>query len=197
VRPGLNFLIIGGGILAAGLIIAAVSTFSVTRQFLEGSTVIADTSLEPNLSVASEIIGLPSGQQLLLSLSGNPSDVPLQAQITGPDGNTLALYNITSTPFTRTTTTKLSGNHTLEIKNVGSHTVTINGALLNSPIGPQEDGSGVSVEDNPSVQSLITYGIAILVGIVLIIAGIVLLIIGAIKFARGRRSAPQPSTTPQ
>ncbi len=139
-----------------------------------------------------EIIDLPAGQQLLLSLSSTPSDVPLEARISGPDGSTLAIYNITGTPFTSAAATSMSGNHTLEIKNVGTRTVTIAGALLNSPVGAQ--GGGVSVNDDPSVQTFVTYGIGIMVGIVLIVAGIVLLIIGAIKFARGRRGAPQPST---
>lgn len=180
--------------LAAGLVMAGVSTFSITKQVLEGSTIIDETALEPNLSIAAEIIDLPTGQQLLLSIVANPPDVPLQAKITGPNGDVLALYNITSTPFTSTTTSELSGNHTLEIKNIGSIPVTVSGGLLHSPIG--QEGGGVSVQDNPSLQSLITYGVGILVGIVLIIAGIVILIIGAIKYARGRKSSP-PSNTSQ
>jgi hypothetical protein len=195
VKPGILLLIIGGALLAAGLVIAGISTYSVTKQVLERSTIIDNTSLEPTLSFAAVMKDLPAGQQLILSLSSNPPDVPIQARITEPDGNTLAIYNITKTPFTSTTETKIDGDHTLEIKNVGSSTVTINGAVLNSPVAQQ--GGGVSVQDNPSVQTLVTYGIGILVGIVLIIAGIVLLIIGAVKYARGRKSASQPSSAPQ
>lgn len=194
-KPGILLLIIGGALLAAGLVIAGISTYAVTKQVLEGSTIIDNTSLEPSLSFAAVMKDLPAGQQLLLSLSSNPADVPLQARITEPDGNTLALYNITSTPFTSTTETRIAGDHTLEIKNIGSSAVTINGAVLNSPVTQQ--GGGVSIQDNPSVQTFVTYGIGILVGIVLIIAGIVLLIIGAVKYAKGRKSAPQPSSGPQ
>jgi hypothetical protein len=46
----------------------------------------------------------------------------------------------------------------------------------------------VGVPDDSSLQKVITYGIGIVVGIVLIVAGIVLLIIGAIKFARGKKA---------
>ena len=193
-KPGLIFLIIGGGLLAAGLIVASVSTFSVTKEFLEGSVVIDETSLDPTLSIVAEMIDLPAGQQLLLSLAGNPPDAPLQARITGPDGNTLALYNITDTPFTSTAATAVPGNHTLEIKNVGSRPVTVSGTLFIYPIGQQ---GGASIEDSPAVQSLVTYGIGILAGIALTIAGIVLLIIGAIKYARGSKTAPQPGSAPQ
>ena len=175
--------------------LAGVSTFVVTKQVLEGSTIIDETSLEPNLSLSATVIDLPAGQQLLLSLSGNPTDVPLQAKITGPDGNVLALYNITNTPFTSTTTTEVSGNQVLEIKNVGSRAVTITGALVNSPIGPQ--GGGVGVQDNPSLQSFVAYGIGIMLGIALIIVGIVLLIIGAIKYARGKKGVPPTSSPPK
>ena len=191
IKPGVLSLVVGGSLLVAGLVIAGVSTFSVTKEVLEGSTIIEETSLEPNLSLAAELIDVPEGRQLVLSLLGNPSDVPLQAKITGPDGNMLALYNITNTPFTSTTTTELAGNHTVEIKNVGSRPVSVSGGILNSPISQQ--GGGVSVQDNSSVQNLVTYGIGILVGIALIIAGIVLLIIGAVKYARGRKAPPTTS----
>lgn len=190
-KPGILLLIIGGVVLAAGLAVASVSVVSVTRQVLEGSTIIDSATLEPGLGLHAEIIDLPAGQQLLLSLSSTPADAPLQATITGPDGGTLALYNITGTPFTSAAATTMSGNHTLEIRNVGSSTVTVAGALLNSPIVQQ--GGGVSVGDDPSVQSYITYGIGILVGVALTVAGIVLLIIGAVKYARGRRETPSPS----
>ncbi len=134
---------------------------------------------------------LPTGQQLLLSLRGEPSDVPLQAQITQPNGTSIATFDIKDTPFTGTATTQMSGDHTLLIKNVGTKSVTIDGALLNSPISPQ--GGGVSVKDNPALQNLIAYGIGILVGIILVIAGIVILIIGAIKYFKGKKAAPPSS----
>jgi hypothetical protein len=194
-KQGLNLLIIGGGLVATGLIVASISTFSVTKQVLDGSTPIAlNTLLEPNVSIAGEIIDLPAGQQLLLSLSGNPVYVPLQARIVGPDGNLLSLYDIPRTPFTSTVITKISGNYTVEIKNVGSSPVTINSTLLNYSIG-EEQGNGTGEEKRSAVQSLITYGIEILVGISLIIAGIVLLVIGGIKYIRGK-SAPPHSASP-
>lgn len=189
-RSGVIILIVGGVLLAAGLVIAGLSTFVVTKQVLEGSTIIDKTSLEPNLSLAATIKDLPQGHQLLISLSSDPTDVPLQAKISAPDGTTLALYNITKTPFSSSVTTRAAGDHTIEIKNVGSRIVSVSGAILNSPIAPQ--GGGVSIQDDPSVQSLVTYGIGILAGIVLIISGIILLIIGTIKYVRAGKSAPPP-----
>lgn len=191
-KPGILLLIIGGSVLAAGLIVAGISTFSVTTQILEGSTIIDSTSLEPDLSITSVIMGLPAGQQLLLSLTTNPSDAPLQASITGPDGNPLALYNITETPFSGSATTKVAGDHILEIRNVGSGPVTVSGGLLNTPVAPPGGGS---IEDDPSLQTLVTYAIGILVGIVLIIAGIVILIIGGIMYVKGRKNSSSPNST--
>jgi hypothetical protein len=195
IKSGIPALIIGGILLAIGLVLAGVSTLIVTKQVLEGSTIFDETPLEPNHSMSATVMGLPARQQLVLSLAGDPTDVPLQAKITGPNGDVLALYNITNTPFTSATTTELSGAHKLEIKNVGSRAVTISGALINPPIGQQ--GGGVGVQDNPSLQSFVAYGIGILVGIALIIAGIVLLIIGAIKYARGRKNTPPASSPPK
>lgn len=94
-------------------------------------------------------------------------------------------------PFTVTTTSKESGDTTLEIKNVGSRAVVISGGLISTPVGPE--AGGVSVKDNSSIQSLVAYGIGILVGIVAIIAGIVLLIIGAVKYLKGRKAQQSPT----
>ena len=179
--------------LAAGLVIAGLSTYGVTKQILEGSAIIDSTSLEPNLSFVVVLKDLPADQQLLLSISGSPNDVPLQAEITQLDGSVLATYNITETPFSSTTTTEVSGDHTLQIKNVGSRLVIISGALLNSPIA-QQGGGGVVVQDDPSLQNLITYGIGILIGVVLVISGIVLLIIGVVKYFRRNRASTTSTT---
>ncbi|MCI0557651.1 MAG: DUF4870 domain-containing protein [Nitrososphaera sp.] len=185
-KTGLGLLIIGGGLLAAGLVVAGFSTFAITKEVLEGAVMINATSLEPGQSSGDVLKDLPTDRQLLFSLSSDPSDVPLRVQITDPDGERLVMYNVTTTPFTGSVATKKEGDHTLEITNVGTRAVTINGALIHSPI--VEQGGGVSVEDNPSLQTFITYGIGILVGAILVIAGIVVLIIGAIKYSRGRKS---------
>jgi len=194
-KAGLVHLVTGAVLLVAGLVVAGISTFSVTQQVLQGSIIIDQTMLEPNLSLVAVTKGLPAGHELLLSISGNASDTPLQAKITEPGGTILALFNITGTPFTSAATTRVSGDHTLEITNVGSSSVIIEGAMINSPVGQQ--GGGVNLADDPSVQSFIAYGIGILVGIGLIIAGIVLLIIGAIKYARGRKGGQGPKNTVQ
>jgi hypothetical protein len=185
-RSGAVVLIIGGVLLAGGLVIAGVSTFIVTKEVLEDAVLINGTSIDPGLSYAAEVKDLPVGRQLLFSIQGEPSDIPLEVRITEADGRELAFFNITRTPFTDTVATVTSGDHTLEIKNAGDRAVVLNGALLNSIVAEQDGGLGV--QDDLSLQKVITYGIGILVGIVLIIAGIVLLIIGAIKFARSKKT---------
>jgi hypothetical protein len=195
VKPGLVPLIIGGALLAAGLILAGISTFSVTKQVLEGSTIIDASLLEPNLSLAATIKELPADQELLLSLSGDPADVPLQVRIAQPDGTDLISYDVEKTPFTTATATEIPGDHTLEIKNIGSRSVTVSGALLNSPVSPSD--GGINIADDPSIQNLVAYGIGILVGLVLIIAGIVLLIIGAVRYIKsGRKTTAQGAGSP-
>ena len=194
-KAGLGYVVIGGALLVVGLVVAGFSTFSVTQQVLQGSVIIEKTTLEQNLSLAAVSKGLPAGHELLLSISGIPADIPLEAKITEPGGTTLALFNITGTPFTSAATTEMSGDHTLEIKNVGSSPVIVEGAMIHSPVG-QQDG-GVNVSNDSSARSFIAYGIGILVGIGLVIAGIVVLIIGAIKYARGRKAGQDPKSSPQ
>ncbi|MGI0037223.1 MAG: hypothetical protein ACRD99_02550, partial [Nitrososphaera sp.] len=67
----------------------------------------------------------------------------------------------------------------------------ISGALLNSPV--VEEGGGLSADNDPGYQTIVAYGIGVLVGIVLIIAGIIILIIGAVKHFRSRKT---PETVP-
>lgn len=131
-----------------------------------------------------------------MSLSGDPADVPLSAKTTGPSGTSLTSYDIKEMPFMVITTSKESGDTTLEIKNVGSRAVVISGGLISTPVGPKT--GGVSIKDNSTIQSLVAYGIGILVGIVAIVAGIVLLaIIGAVKYLKGRKAQQLPTPASQ
>jgi len=186
VKRSVVILVVGGALLAAGLVIAGLSLFTVAKEFLKDAVIIDAVTIEPDTSHSATLKGLPAGRQLALQLSAEPSDVPLRALLTDPEGRTLKMYNITSTPFTSTVATKTAGDHTFDIKNVGTRAVVVSGGVGKSPF-PEQDG-GLNVED-PSAQSFLAYGIGIIVGIVLVIAGIVLLIIGAIKHLRPGKSA--------
>jgi hypothetical protein len=191
VKSSYVLLAIGAGLLVAGLVIAGISVFAVTKQVLEGSVLIEPTPLEPGLGLSAVLVDLPAGRQLVLSIDSEPSDAPLNAVVTEADGDAIGVFNITNAPFTTTMVTRESGNHTLEISNVGTSSATVSGALIHSPV--TGEGGGVSIEDDPGLQTLITYGVGILAGIVLIIAGIVILIIGAIKHFRSKKP---PETMP-
>ncbi len=185
VKSSAVILVIGGALLAAGLVIAGLSTYALTKEFLEDAVLIDEQTIEPGLSFAAVLKDLPAERQLALSLTGDPADVPLRVLLTDSEGRTLETYNITTTPFTSTVATETAGDHTFDVKNVGTRTVVVSGGVFNSPV--PEQGGGVNVED-PSVQSFLAYGIGIIVGVVLVIAGIILLIIGAIKHLRRGKS---------
>jgi hypothetical protein len=186
VKSSIILLIIGGALLVIGLAVSAISVVGVTTQVLEGGALIEPATIEPGLSYVAVMKDLPAGRQVVLTLDSEPADVMLTATLTESDGDALGVYNITRTPFTSTAMSREQGDHALEITNIGSEAVTVSGALLNSPVAGE--GGGVSVEDDPGLQSLIAYGVGILVGIVLIISGIVILIIGAIKHFRSRKA---------
>ena len=179
-------LIVGGVLLVAGLVISGISVFAVTQQVLKGGAIIEPATLEPGLALTEVLKDVPAGRQLILSIDSQPRDVSLSAVLTEGDGDPIGTYNITQTPFTSTVLTKEQGDHNLEIRNSGSSSVAINGALLNSPV--VEEGGGVSADNDSGFQNFIAYGIGVLVGIVLIIAGILILIIGAIKHIRSRKA---------
>lgn len=179
-------LIIGGALLVAGLVISGISVFAVTQQVLRGGAIIESVELEPGLAAAEVLKDIPAGRQLILSLDSQPREVSLSAILTEADGDPIGTYNITQMPFTTTALTREPGDHTLEIRNAGNASVTISGALLNSPV--VEEGGGLSANDGPGFQSFVTYGIGVLAGIILIIAGIIILIIGAVKYFKSRKA---------
>jgi hypothetical protein len=185
-KSSIVLLIIGGALLVAGLVISSISIFAVTQQVLRGGAIIESVELEPGLAAAEVLKDLPAGRQLILSLDSQPRVVALSAILTEADGDPIGTYNITQMPFTTTALTREQGDHTLEIRNAGNTSVTISGALLNSPV--VEDGGGLSANDDPGFQSFVTYGIGVLAGIILIIAGIIILIIGAIKYFKSRKA---------
>ncbi|MGI0036891.1 MAG: hypothetical protein ACRD99_00860, partial [Nitrososphaera sp.] len=158
-------LVIGGTLLVVGLVISGISVFAVTKQVLSGGSIIEPIPLEPGAGLAEVLKDVPAGRQLLLSLDSQPHEVSLSAIMTEADGDPIGIYNITLTPFTSTALTKEQGDHTLEIRNSGNGSVTISGALLNSPV--VEEGGGLSADNDPGYQTIVAYGIGVLVGIVL------------------------------
>lgn len=185
-KSSVVLLIIGAGLLVAGLVISGVSVAAVTQQFLEGGAIIQGVTIQPGLSHVEVLKDVPPGRQLLLSLNGEPRDGSLTAVLTEPDGDSIGTYNVTQTPFTSTALTKEQGDHTLEIRNTGNTSVIVSGGLLNSPV--TEEGGGVSVDNDPALQAFIAAGLGVLAGVVLIIAGIVIMIIGAVKHFRSRKT---------
>ena len=184
------FLIIGAGLFIAGLVVFSVTAFTVVKEVLRGSALINGTTLGPGEATAVVMKNVPAAQRLALALQEDPIDAPLRAQITGPDGKvlTLATINATGSRYTATTTTTVAGDQTLEIKNNGTRSVSISGALVNIPFGQGQMG-GSNAINTPQVQQYVAAGIGILAGIVITIAGIVMLIIGAVKYFRERGAA--------
>lgn len=107
-KAGLGYLIIGVVLLAAGIVVAGFSAFGVIQQVLQGSTIIDQISLEPNLSFVAVTKGLPAGHELLLSISANPSDTPLQAD-SSARWNHARIIELDRHSITRAAKTRVSG----------------------------------------------------------------------------------------
>jgi len=198
------YLIIGTGLLAVGIGIAAFATFSIAKEVLQNGSFLKDKAILPGSTAALVMKNVTTGQSILMAISGQPADTLLVAEIQLPNGTVASTYHFNKTPFTTAFRSIASGDYTLVIKNAGNESVTTNAALIFVPLGqegqiypgtpgnftgPLPPGKSFSASQ---IQNFVTYGVTILLGIVLIIAGIVMLIIGAIKFFKERKKEGEP-----
>lgn len=180
-----KFLIIGTILLVAGIAIAGASIFGVAKEVLRNSVPV-DSTLDAGKSQAFILPNLPAGQQVLMSLSGGGINKPFEASVAGPNGNKVASFNVTSTPFVGQATTKEEGNYTVTLANAGPGQVLVQGQLTVLSTGIQ-GGSAQGAK----LQSVVAYGAGVAGGFAIVIAGITMLVIGLIKYFRDRNPSHQ------
>ncbi len=178
VRTSYILLIAGGALIAAGLAVSTFSVSTIVRQFPKDAFEPEHITLGPGQAFVHEAANVPAGRQYIVSISAEPADVPLVAQVRDGDGTIIQSYNVTSLPFSATFAAPRPGSLSLEVRNVSSdRQASVAAGLLGLPFEERE---------------LVNFGIAILAGAALVIAGIGTAIAGGVKLARERRSGSPP-----
>lgn len=172
VKPGYIFLVIGGALIASGLIVSAFSVSTVVRQFPQESLDSKPVPLAPGQAFVHESVEVPAGRQYVVSITFEPADVPLAAQVRDSDGALVQSYDVTASPFFATAGAPREGSLSLEVRNAGDRPVEVAAGLLGMPFEERE---------------LVNFGVAILAGAGLVIAGIAVAIVGAVKVVQERR----------
>jgi hypothetical protein len=187
VKPGYILLIVGGSLIAAGVIVSAFSVSFIVRQFpQETLRQQQPVSLAPGQALVAESAGVPASggsRQYMVSIASEPADSALVAQVRNADGTVMQSYNVTASPFFATLAAPAGGKSlSLEVRNAGDKEARVTAGLLGMPFEQKE---------------AVSYGVAVLAGAGLVIAGIAVAAAGAVKAVREKRkrrnSAPPPA----
>jgi hypothetical protein len=206
-KRGYIILISGAVLLVAGIIISAVWAVQFAGSFLRDNTIVAQTSVDAGKSVDTRInvdqldrpvslaIGidqtqlqpLPSQQQQIPATQS--SDIRLKEEVTDPNGRVVSSNEFSNSFFT-SFKPEVTGVHTVTISNLGTRTVSVNGAFGYMPfIGP---------DSKPNFDNMIGGGWGlgmIIAGGALAGVGVVTLIIGAIITVVDSRKHSSTTTT--
>ena len=207
-KRGYIILISGAVLLVAGIIISAVWAVQFAGSFLRDNTIVAQTSVDAGKSVDTRInvdqldrpvslaIGidqtqlqpLPSQQQQIPTTQS--SDIRLKEEVTDPNGRVVSSNEFSNSFFT-SFKPEVTGVHTVTISNLGTRTVSVNGAFGYMPfIGP---------DSKPNFDNMIGgggWGLGMIIaGGALAGVGVVTLIIGAIITVVDSRKHSSTTTT--
>jgi hypothetical protein len=206
-KRGYIILISGAVLLVAGIIISAIWAVQFAGSFLRNNTIVAQTSVDAGKSVDTRInvdqldrpvslaIGidqtqlqpLPSQQQQTPATQS--SDIRLREEVTDPNGRVVSSNEFGNSFFT-SFKPEVTGVHTVTISNLGTGTVSVNGAFGYMPfIGP---------DSKPNFDNMIGGGWGlgmIIAGGALAGVGVVTLIIGAIITVVDSRKHSSTTTT--
>jgi hypothetical protein len=208
-KRGYIVLISGAVLLVAGIIISAAWAVQFAGSFLRDNTIVAQTSVDPGKSVDTRInvdqldrpislaIGIdqtqlqppPSQQQQQQIPATQSSDIRLKEEVTDPNGR-VVISNEFGNSFFTSFKPEVTGVHTVMISNLGTRTVSVNGAFGYMPfIGP---------DSKPNFDNMIGGGWGlgmIIAGGALAGVGVVTLIIGAIITVVDSRKHSSTTTT--
>jgi hypothetical protein len=189
-KRGQIILIVGGGLLVAGIIVAAVAGGQFASSFLPGITALNNVALGPGESVDATLQVTDPSRRVSVAINvdkfGGPAgDVKLNQVVKAPDGSVVSSTSEFSenlfTTFQPDATgqPRFSGNYVLTVTNVGTREVNLNIAFGYLPF---TDG----MEDAGLFGGIIAGASLAAAGVITLIAGAVIVVID------GRKKTSQP-----
>ena len=164
-----NLLMIGLVLLVLGVAIAGVSTYEVSGGAIRSLSGAGNTMhLGSNGDFYSNTLNVSSGYEVLVVSSVQTYLIPLQ------DLNSVNAVNVNS--FAINPTTPLSGSTSTTYFYGG-----LNGSYVLVTFGSASPSTmDYAVIKSGNIGQIVTFGLLLLVGVVLVIAGIIIAIVGAI-----------------
>lgn len=183
-KRGQIVLMVGGALLVAGIIVAAVAGGQFASSFLPGITALNNVALGPGESVDATLQVTDPDRRVSIAINvdkfaGPSGEVKLNQVVRGPDGSVASSSNEFSENLFTTFQPEAAGNYVLTVTNVGTRQVSLNVAFGYLPFTDGMDDAGLLG--------------GVIAGASLAAAGVITLIAGAvIVVLDGRKKTSQP-----
>lgn len=177
-KSGYIILIVGGVLVAAGIVISAAWAGSFVGQFMQENAIISQAAVRPSetINATLQVNDISRPISLALHIEPESANVILGETVRDPGGRAVNTNEFSKDFFT-TFKVNSVGKFTLTISNQGSSPVNVDGLFGYIPFG--------FVGENNQVNLSPLNGI--IIGIVLFVVGIIALIVGIVFVIIDRR----------
>lgn len=174
-KLGQKLLVIGAVLLAIGIVLI-ISTFFMIGQYSYSFSTSTQT-VSAGESFTNEIEA-QAGTNMTIAVEVQPSEVPMQLEVTQPGGHTITNFNFTDR--TSTTFSPFDGDYTIIITNLGNEQASINMVAGTNPFFAS-DGDDDDDRNNQQ-QANVALGAMAISGPILGGIGFIVIVIGAIVY---------------
>jgi hypothetical protein len=187
-QRGYLILIVGGALLASGVVISVIWAGSLGGRNILQNTILNGVSIYPSgtATATTQVNDLSRPLSLVISIEPNPNteaNPTLREILRNPNGEVISTNEFTK-QFLTTIKPDVIGKYTLTIDNLGGSLVSVGILFGNLPFVGQNNQLNLNL-----FGGLVTGGILAVVGIIALIAGFVVLIVDRRRIKRNKTTS--------
>ena len=185
-QRGYLILIVGGALLASGIVISVIWAGSLGGRNILQNTILNGVSIYPSgtATAITQVNDVSRPLSLVISVEPNhntdQSNPILRETLRNPNGEVISTNEFTR-QFLTTIKPDVIGKYTLAIDNLGGSLVSVGILFGNLPFVGQNNQLNLSL-----FGGLVTGGILAVTGIIALIAGLVILIVDRRRITRNK-----------
>jgi hypothetical protein len=183
-QRGYLVLIVGGALLASGIVISVIWAGSLGSRIIHQNTILNGVSIYPSgtASAIAQVNDVSRHLSLVISIEPN-RNTDLRETVRNPNGEVISTNEFTK-QFLTTIKPDVIGEYTLTIDNLGGSLVSVGILFGNLPFVGQNNQLNLNL-----FGGLVTGGILAVAGIIALIAGLVLLIVDRRRITRNKTTS--------
>ncbi|MFZ0512999.1 MAG: hypothetical protein WAM14_15430 [Candidatus Nitrosopolaris sp.] len=186
-QRGYLILIVGGALLASGIVISVIWAGSLGGRIIHQNTILNGVSIYPSgtASALTQVTDVSRPLSLVISIEPNTDQTnpTLRETVRNPNGEVISTNEFTK-QLLITIKPDVIGKYTLTIDNLGGSLVSIGILFGNLPFVGQNNQLNLSL-----FGGLVTGGILAVAGIIALIAGLVVLIVDRRRIMRNKTTS--------